>query len=67
MKSRIQFHIKSTSFITILLICTEYDTDEETDELLDKQYQKRDKSVDIPELEKEQRGKSAETSAQVMD
>lgn len=32
---------------------TDSDTDEETDRLLQKQYQRRDQYVEIPELDKE--------------
>lgn len=32
-------------------VLADYDTDEETDELLHKQYEKREKRVDIPELQ----------------
>lgn len=43
---------------------TDSDTDEETDRLLQKQYQERDKHVEIPELNDPSKKESAEEVGQ---
>lgn len=39
--------------MSVYTVCTDSDTDEETDRLLQKQYQRRDQYVEIPELDNE--------------
>ena len=39
--------------MSVYIVCTDSDTDEETDRLLQKQYQRRDQYVEIPELDNE--------------
>lgn len=41
------------SCMSVYTVCTDSDTDEETDRLLQKQYQRRDQYVEIPELDNE--------------
>ena len=50
---------------SILFLFTDYDTDEETDELLDKQYVRSEsEQVDIPELSRPPVNRSAQVSPQ---
>lgn len=39
--------------MSVYIVSTDSDTDEETDRLLQKQYQRRDQYVEIPELDNE--------------
>lgn len=56
------FSYEKYELIVCFCLCvTEYDTDEETDELLDKQYN-RNEQIDIPELSKPPVNRSAQVS-----